>query len=80
MYTLLTIVWDDVVQPLWKVRNDILAIENEKLVEKILWYMKHKHHVLSAYDRKLEQLNVPMLHHIPRHQKWKWVVQRMDIA
>ena len=87
METLLQLLWDDVMTPLWKTRNDILHAKtnryheatDEMMSERIQWYMDHKHDVLVSNDHFLAEFDVGTLHRMSRTTKRKWI-QHLDVA
>ena len=87
MEALQLMLWDVVVQPLWHTRNHILhrtqnkhhAVESERLGERIKWYVKHKHRLLSVYDRYLARFDISTIHRMDRHTRAAWV-RHLDVA
>ena len=81
------LVWDDVVQPLWHTRNDILhGMENKhkerkesSLMEKISWYVRYRGDLLSFHDQSLAKIDISTLHRMKHATKQAWV-RHLDIA
>ena len=80
-------VWDSIVEPLWKVRNDILhrqknnfdSVEEERMAERLIWYSMHKHEVLDAYDHFLARFEASQIHAMTRTAKREWL-RHLDVA
>ena len=74
-------IWDTIFDPLWAQRNDILhqeenkynLAEDQKLTERITWYVQHKQDVLAHQDQFLAQHDVTRLHKMRRKTKREWV-------
>ena len=87
MDALQRLIWSDVVTPLWHTRNDILhksvnrnrEHEDQSLMEKISWYVRHKRELLSYHDQDLAGIDVSRLHRMCRSTKQAWV-RHLDIA
>lgn len=87
MNALQRMVWDSIVDPLWKVQNDILhrlqnnfdAVEEERMAERLVWYSLHKHDVLDPYDHFLARYDVSQIHTMSRATKRGWL-RHLDAA
>ena len=87
MNALQRMVWDSIVDPLWKVRNDILhrmknnfdAAEEERMAEKLVWYSMHKYDLLDSYDHFLASYDVSQIHTMTRVVKREWL-RHLDAA
>ena len=87
MNSLLRLVWNEVVLPLWYTRNDILhkkenknkEREDNSLAERIRWYAKHRRDILSHHDRFLAEIDLSTLHRLRLETKREWV-RHLDIA
>lgn len=72
--------WDNVVTPLWEMRNDILhhsanlafEAEDGELKRSLIWYMQHKREILSIYDHDLIRFNISDLHTMSCRTKREW--------
>ena len=87
MNALQRMVRDSIINPLWKVRNDILhrmknnfdAVEEERMAERLVWYSMHKHEVLDSYDHFLARYDVSQIHSMTRATKREWL-RHLDAA
>ena len=87
MDALQRLMWDDVVSPLWSVRNDIMhrkenkhqEQEDRSLTEKISWYVKHRHDILSVHDQQLAEVDLSTLHRMTRQTKRAWA-RHLEVA
>ena len=87
METMLNVLWEKVMTPLWRTRNDILHAKTSRyheatddvLSERIQWYIEHKHDVLVAHDHFLAEFDIGTLHRMLRTTKRKWI-QHLDVA
>ena len=77
------LIWDTIVDPMWAARNDILhrqknhfdAIDEERMAERMQWYMRHKETVLSSYDQSLARFDEGTIHRLTRGTKREWLRQ-----
>ena len=66
---------------LWKVRNDLLhhqknkvdEAESAKLAESLVWYTQHKDDVLPIYDRHLVRFDASDIHRMSNRVKREWM-------
>ena len=87
MATLQRLIWAEWVEPIWKTRNDILhggtnqtnREENDRLAERMLWYMNHKEEVLTHHDQFLARFDMITVNKLRRKTKREWVRQ-LDVA
>ena len=87
MDALQRLMWDDVVSPLWSVRNDIMhrkenkhqEQEDRSLTEKISWYVQHRHDILSVHDQQLAEVDLSTLHRMTRQTKRAWA-RHLEVA
>ncbi len=79
-------IWDDVIQPLWLVRNNILhnnpnftsELTHTQLGERLLWYLQHKEH-LAQQDRFIAQYSTSCIDKMSTAIRREWV-RHLDIA
>ena len=85
--SILKMIWEDILDPLWDQRNRILHNEANKynvaedkiISTKLVWYMRKKHSVLAYQDHFLAAHDVYTLHRMQRTTKRKWT-QHLDRA
>ena len=81
------LIWAEWVAPCWATRNDILhggknnttIAENQRLADRMLWYMQHKNDVLAHHDRYLAKYDMIVVQRLQGRTKREWVRQ-LDIA
>ena len=69
MNTLQRLIWDTVTYPLWQARNEIIqrsknkynSIEDECLLERIIWYVEHRHELVDHHDQFLTEIDLMRL-------------------
>ena len=79
--SVLTYIWDNIFDVLWKVRNDLLhhqknkvdEAESAKLAESLVWYTQHKDDVLPIYDRHLVRFDASDIHRMSNRVKREWM-------
>ena len=49
------------------------------MAEKIRWYVRNKHDILSAHDQFLARFDVTQVHNMKRAQKSEWL-RHLDVA
>ena len=86
MLKLQKMMWMDVVEHFWTVRNDILhhqkkfdEIEEERMAQRILWYVKNKHNIMSVHDQFLARFDETQVNSMKRAQKREWL-RHFDVA
>lgn len=85
--TILRLMWEEVLTPLWNTRNDILhrqnnafrEVEGDRLAERIQWYFEHKQELLSVHDHHLARFDVATIHRMNCETRRQWV-RHLDIA
>ena len=81
MNALQEIIWTEIIDPLWRKRNDIkhgkTGVHNEReaetLINRIKWFIEHQHKVLSYGDRFFVGIDVSMLPTMRRTTKKRWL-------
>ena len=87
MNTLLRSVWDTIMDPLWKERNEIKhnkdneydAVDDERLSARIIWYVEHRHELVNYQDQFLAEIDLSRLSRMRRETKRRWI-HNLDIA
>ena len=87
MNALQWMIWEDLVNPMWKERNSILhnednyhnVVEDRKLTEKIKWYRANKHALISRSAHFLARQNPTDLTRMTRRTK-KELLYHLDEA
>lgn len=87
MDSMLRLLWEDVLTPLWHTRNEILhrnnnkfkEVEGTRLAERIQWYIEHKEEVLSVHDHHLARHDIATIHRMSCETRRQWV-RHLDIA
>ena len=87
MNTLLRLVWDTIMDPLWQERNEIKhskdnkynAVDDERLSARIVWYVDHRHELLQHHDQFLAEIDLTRLSGMRRETKRKWI-SNLDTA
>lgn len=78
--------WDDLITPLWRTRNDILHHSTNfvsdttyaQLGDRLLWYIQNKS-ALARQDQYLTQFSASQIDAMGIHQRREWV-KHLDIA
>ena len=81
MISLQRLIWDEWVTPIWRNRNELMhkqvnrhqAAEDRGLNERILWYVEHRHELLSHHDQFLASIDLSRLDGMRRKTKKKWL-------
>ena len=87
MNTLLRLVWDTIMDPLWQERNEIKhnkdneydAADDERLSARIVWYVEHRHELVNYQDQFLAEIDLSRLSGMRRETKRRWI-NNLDIA
>jgi hypothetical protein len=83
MITLLRGIWDVLFEPLWETRNHILHhlpnryndTTDAMNFERLLWYKKHRHEVLSFNDRDMADMSSEKLQSMTAKTRRKWILR-----
>ena len=86
MALLIRSLWDDLITPLWRTRNDILHHNTNfvsdttyaQLGDRLLWYIQNKL-ALARQDQYLAQFSTSQIDAMGIHQRREWV-KHLDIA
>jgi len=78
--TIIRYLWDDIVLPLWYVRNDILhrhknrvqEADDNALNDSLAWYLRHKHEIMSIHDQHLARFDFSDIPRMSRRVKRAW--------
>ena len=81
--TMLRLIWDEIIDPMWATRNDILhrqqnnfdAVEQEQMAERMQWYIQHKGEALSSYNQSLVRFDEGTIHRLSRRTRREWLRQ-----
>ncbi len=81
MNALQRLIWSDFVTPIWTERNDILhrrantykTADDERMAERIIWYVDHKSQLLSHHDQFLARHDTTTISSMPRRVKREWI-------
>ncbi|KAL7552654.1 hypothetical protein ACHAWF_015884 [Thalassiosira exigua] len=84
---LLSLIWTEVTEPLWLQRCEILhntqnnyrMVEDDRLAEKLLWYIRTRRDVLSIFDQPLAEFDTASIHRMRPFQRKEWILQ-LDTA
>ena len=79
-------IWDEVIQPLWSVRNNILhnnpnfttELTHTQLGDRMLWYLQHKDY-LARQDRFLARYSASCIDKMSTAIRREWI-RHLDIA
>ena len=87
MNTLLRLVWDTIMDPLWQERNEIKhnkdneynAADDERLSVRIVWYVDHRQELMNYHDQFLVGIDLSRLSRMRQETKRKWI-NNLDTA
>ena len=90
MISLQRLIWDEWVVPIWQNRSELMhmqvnqyqAAEDCGLNERILWYVEHRHKLLSHHDQLLVSIDLSRLGGMRRKTNEKWLthLRKAEVA